>query len=96
MPARHSKIIILTPELDHRVEAGARNSVSEVVRDGLRTPCEREEHHAAELDAIRLRLGVSLDQADRGEYARGVGEQTVRRAFKTGLKKARTGCGDEA
>lgn len=93
MTAQHSKSIALTPELDRWVDdlvaAGEYKSASEVLREGLRALRERRERHEVELEAIRMRLSLSVDQAVRGLYARGSGEEAVRRAFKTGLKRAK-------
>ena len=92
MPARHSKNIALTDQLegwvDSLVASGEYKSASEVVRDGLRLLKERRDRSAAELAEIRDRIRRGADQADRGELAEGTGEDAVRRAFETGLKRA--------
>ncbi|MCG8444811.1 MAG: type II toxin-antitoxin system ParD family antitoxin [Hyphomicrobiales bacterium] len=93
MPAQHSKSIALTAELerwvDERVASGSYKNASEVMRDALRALRERQERHQAELTEIQARIVLSLDQADRGDYAGGSGEDAIRRAFETGIKRAR-------
>ena len=85
MPSRNAKNIALTPQLmdwvDELVQTGEYSSASEVMRDGLRALQERRERHAAELAEIQARIAKSLDQADRGEFAEGSGEEAIRRAF---------------
>lgn len=91
MPSLNAKNIALTPQLmswvDELVQAGEYSSASEVMRDGLRALQERRERHAAELAEIQARIARSLDQADRGEFAEGSGEETIRRAFATASAK---------
>jgi len=85
VPSRNAKNIALTPQLmdwvDELVQTGEYSSASEVMRDGLRALQERRERHAAELAEIQARIAKSLDQADRGEFAEGSGEEAIRRAF---------------
>lgn len=63
--------VSLTTELERwvaaKVEAGRYRSASEVVREGLRLLQEREEEHAARLEALRRDVGVGLDELDHGE-----------------------------
>ena len=91
MPAQHAKNIALTPELeswvDELVASGSYKSTSEVMRDALRALRERQERRQAELTEIQARIALSLDQADRGDYAGGSGEDAMRRAFETGIKR---------
>lgn len=92
MAAQHAKCIALTPQLeiwvDELVASGEYKSASEVLRDGLRALRDRREKQAAELTEIQARIAKSLDEADRGEYAEGTGEDAIRRAFATGLRGA--------
>lgn len=91
MPSLNAKNIALTPQLmswvDELVQTGEYSSASEVMRDGLRALQERRERHAAELAEIRARIAKSLDQADRGEFAEGSGEEAICRAFDTAYAK---------
>lgn len=92
MPAQNVKNIALTPGLeswvDELVASGSYKSASEVMRDALRALRERQERRQAELAEIQTRIALSLDQADRGDYASGSGEDAMRRAFETGIKRA--------
>lgn len=91
MAAQHVKSIALTPQLenwvDELVASGEYKSASEVIRDGLRALRDRRDKQAAELCEIQARIAKSLDEADHGEYAEGTGEDAIRRAFATGLKR---------
>ena len=92
MAAQHAKSIALTPQLeswvDELVTSGEYKSASEVIRDGLRALRDRRDKQAVELAAIQARIAKSLDEADRGDYAEGSGEEAVRRAFAAGLSRA--------
>lgn len=93
MPSLNAKNIALTPQLaswvDELVQSGEYTSASEVMRDGLRALQERRARHAAELAEIQARIARSLDQADRGEFAAGGGEEVIRRAFQTAQDRLR-------
>ncbi|MDE0030905.1 MAG: type II toxin-antitoxin system ParD family antitoxin [Deltaproteobacteria bacterium] len=69
MPATHARNVALTPQLaqfvDDLIAAGAYNNASEVVRDGLRELQRRK--FLDQLTELRARIGVGLDQLDRGE-----------------------------
>jgi len=85
MPALYAKSIALTPELDQwineLVSIGEYKSASEVMRDGLRALQHRREQHQLELEEIRARISVSLNQANTDEFAEGTGRDAVNRAF---------------
>ena len=69
MPASHARNVALTQELnrfvDELVASGAYNNASEVLRDALRELQRRK--HNDQLTEIRARIGLGLDQLDRGE-----------------------------
>ena len=92
MPAQHAKSIALTPQLaewvDELVRSGQYASASEVMREGLRALRDRMNRESAELADIQDRVRRSFDQADRGDFVEGTGEQAVERAFDKGLKRA--------
>ena len=69
MPATHARNVALTPQLarfvDDLVAGGSYNNASEVVRSALRELQRRT--HTDQLIEIQSRIGVGLDQLDRGE-----------------------------
>ncbi len=79
--------VVLTDTQDQLVQAlvasGRYQNVSEAMRAGLRLLEQQE----AELAGIRTGLLEGLDQAERGEFADGTGQDAIRRAFA----RARTG-----
>ncbi|CUX81451.1 MAG: toxin-antitoxin system CC2985 family antidote component [Roseibaca calidilacus] len=63
--------------VDRLIAAGRFQNASEALRAGLRL-LEREE---SELEALRSRLTVGLEQARKGDLAQGSGEDAMRRVF---------------
>ena len=63
--------------VDQLVAAGRYQNASEALRAGLRL-LEREE---AEISLLCDRLSEALEQARRGDFAEGTGEDAIRRAF---------------
>lgn len=63
--------ISLTDRLDQfveeRVESGAYQNASEVVRAGLRLLLEQSDAHAARLARLRAAIQDGVDELDRGE-----------------------------
>ena len=74
MPASHARSVALTHDLirfvDDLVASGAYSNASEVMRDALREL--RRRTHNDQLTEIRTRIGLGLDQLDRGEGRSGV------------------------
>ena len=85
MPSQHTKNVVLTDHhkrfVDQLLESGRYQNASEVMRDGLRALEDRIKREEAELAEIQDRIGRSLDQLDRGEYAEGTVEDVFDRAF---------------
>ncbi len=67
--------VSLTPELEALVQAkvagGRYQSASEVFREALRLLEERDRLREAQLEQLRGRIAVGLDQARRGELLDG-------------------------
>jgi antitoxin ParD1/3/4 len=63
--------ISLTDQLDQfiesRVDAGAYQNASEVVRAGLRLLKAQEEAHALKLERLRAAIQEGVDEIERGE-----------------------------
>ena len=70
--------------IDRLVKTGRYQNASEAMRAGLRL-LEREED---EINALRNQLSSGLAQARSGEFAKGSGEEAIRRAFASARKKA--------
>ena len=89
MPSKHTKNVVLTDYhmsfVEELMESGRYQNASEVIRDGLRALEDRIKREAAELAEIQDRIGRSLDQLDRGNYAEG----TVEEAFDRALTRAK-------
>lgn len=63
--------VSLTPELEQYVEqklqTGAYNDSSAVMREALELLKERDEHRQAKLEELRRDIAIGLDQLARGE-----------------------------
>jgi antitoxin ParD1/3/4 len=68
--------------VDGLVNSGRYQNASEVMRDGLRALEDRINREDAALAVLQERIGRSLDQLDRGEYAPGSVEEVFERAFQ--------------
>ena len=94
MPSKHTKNVVLT---DHQIgfvegllASGRYQNASEVMRDGLRALEDRIKREEAELAEIQARIGRSLDQLDRGDYAEGTVEEVFDRAFSRAEQHRKT------
>lgn len=84
--------VSLTAELERwvseKVDGGRYKSASEVVREGLRLLQEKEEEHAARLEALRRDIQIGLEELDRDE---GVdGEEAIDRVLARIARGAET------
>ena len=52
-----------------KVESGDYNNASEVFREGLRVLKARDEREALELELLRHKVGVGIQQADHNEFS---------------------------
>lgn len=63
--------VALTPEqgkfVSEQLAAGRYRSASEVVSEGLRLLQQQDRASDADLDAVRAKIAVGLEQLDRGE-----------------------------
>lgn len=67
--------VSLTPQLarfaQNRVKRGGYQSVSEVVREGLRLLAERDKERRAAIGGVRRKIAEGIAEADRGEFVEG-------------------------
>src|ERR1700689_4226872 len=67
--------VSLTPELEKLVESkvksGRYQSASEVIREGLRLLDDQDRLRAAQLEEVRRKIQIGVDQLDRGEGIEG-------------------------
>ena len=88
MPTRN---VVLTDNQETFVgellAAGRYQNASEVLRDGLRLLKDQIQHRKAELNAIQSGVLAGFDQIDRGEFAKGTGQEAIERAFIRAIKK---------
>ncbi len=63
--------VSLTPELEKlvasKVESGRYQSASEVIREGLRLLEDQDRMREAQLEEVRRKVQLGLDELDRGE-----------------------------
>ena len=88
MPTRN---VVLTDKQEvfvgELVAAGRYQNSSEVLRAGLRLLEDQVQRRQAELDGIQAGVITGFDQVERGEFAKGTGEESIERAFKQAIEK---------
>jgi antitoxin ParD1/3/4 len=87
--------VSLTPELEKlvesKVQSGRYRSASEVIREGLRLLDNQDRLQAAQLDEVRRKIQIGIDQLDGGQ---GIDGGTVLAELKQkseALRKIRKG-----
>jgi antitoxin ParD1/3/4 len=67
--------VSLTPELEKlvesKVQSGRYQSASEVIREGLRLLDDQDRLRNAQLEEVRRKIQIGIDQLDRGEGIEG-------------------------
>jgi antitoxin ParD1/3/4 len=88
MPTRN---VVLTEQQEifvgKLVENGRYQNASEVLRDGLRLLEDRVQQRETELANIQAGVIAGFDQVERGEFAKGSGEEAIERAFSRAVLK---------
>ena len=83
MPTRN---VVLTEQhaifVGKLVENGWYQNASEVLRDGLRLLEDRGQQRETELANIQAGVIAGFDQVERGEFAKGSGEEAIERACR--------------
>ena len=87
--------VSLTPELEKlvesKVQSGRYQSASEVIREGLRLLDDQDRLRTAQLDEVRRKIQIGIDQLDGGE---GIDGGTILAELKQkseALRKTRKG-----
>lgn len=88
MPTRN---VVLTEQQEifvgKLVEDGRYQNASEILREGLRLLEDRIQQREIELANIRAGVIAGFDQVERGEFAKGSGEEAIERVFSRAVLK---------
>jgi antitoxin ParD1/3/4 len=87
--------VSLTPELEMLVESKVRSgryqSASEVIREGLRLLDDQDRLRKAQLDEVRKKIQIGIDQLDRGDGIDGARVLAELKQKSDALRKRRKG-----
>lgn len=87
--------VSLTPELEKlvesKVQSGRYKSASEVIREGLRLLDDQDRLRNAQLDEVRRKIQLGIDQLDRGEGIDGGSVSAELQQKSEALRKRRKG-----
>lgn len=90
MPTRN---VVLTEQqagfVGKLVATGRYQNASEVLREGLRLLQDQVDRRQAEIKDIQSGVITGFDQAAKGEFAQGSGQQAIERALKSAIDKRR-------
>lgn len=85
--------VSLTPELEklvtRKVESGLYQSASEVIREGLRLLDDHDRLRELQLNEVRKKIQIGLDQLDRGEGVPGDQAQARMKRRSAAFRKGR-------
>ena len=88
MPTRN---VVLTEQQEKfvgkLVEDGRYQNASEILREGLRLLEDRIQQRETELANIRAGVIAGFDQVERGEFAKGSGEEAIERVLSRAVLK---------
>lgn len=88
MPTRN---VVLTKQqeifIGELVENGRYQNASEILREGLRLLEDRIQQRETELANIQAGVIAGFDQVERGEFAKGSGDEAIERAFSRAVLK---------
>jgi antitoxin ParD1/3/4 len=91
MAKQHSIKISLTPELNayvkSKVDSGAYENATEIVRDGLRQLAERDREDFRSFSEFKREIAAGLEQAKKGQFVSGADAFREARARLRSMRK---------